>query len=211
MSMSAIEVAGILAQHVVRTSFLGARTFTGATDLFLFTTDFTATHPNGAPCNVYQLKPEGPGAKAFPTPIKSYILNYKENSIQRLYLGADANLCFTVTMNSCTFGIGAPSAKGVLVTHANSRTTMLGQSTALNQEQRQAQMVNVVHGPGATMVAPGAYHRDDYGNGIKQHMTTVGVRFMGAWQFHLHKHLVNNTAKQCTWLSWEKVALNNVV
>lgn len=99
----------------------------------------------------------------------------------------------------------------MLVSHANAKSTTKfvgAQHQGLDAEARQAVMARVVHRD-PSMIAPSDYFRDDYGDGNKQHMTTVGMRIEGRWRFFTQRYVINNTAKTCKLLDFQEFETNN--
>ena len=115
------------------------------------------------------------GSPGFP----SYILDYEKGQVSYQVLDREANYCFTITMNGCTFGIGSPTPDGsVLVTHSNAHGNLEGGGEGVSQAMRQRALARAFHRPNVSLFEPDSYRK---GN---RNVTTFGIRTKGAWQFY---------------------------
>lgn len=112
--------------------------------------------------------------------LHAYICNYTAGNVEYCRLGTAANLCFTITMNGCTFGVGQPAPDGtLLVTHANT-----GGKTTPQQEQTFG-----AHGTKqVSMLEPALYRRA----GSNMNATTFGIRTKGKWKFYFQLYSVKS-------------------
>lgn len=114
--------------------------------------------------------------------LRAYICNYHAGQVHSVQLGADANFCFTVTLNGCTFGVGKATGDGsVRVSHANT-----GGNTQAQRDQTFGELggnVNI-----ATMLEPAMYRR--IGAPMNLNATVFGIRDAGAWKFHFQLYSV---------------------
>ena len=209
--MSPDVLQALLRTNVLRTQFL-TYVESGLHSLQLYETDFTVSGSRGN-AKVYTVELAGKANKTTASdPFPSYVCGYKDNGIVRVHLGTQADFCFTVTMNSCTFGIGSQNEGGVLVTHANAKSGGSFPSAEMQQmsaAERQATMSRIVHGPDATLIQPSDYYEDLGLVEDKLHTTTVGIRIAARWRFFLHRYKVRNAAKSCTFLDFAEFQTAN--
>lgn len=134
--------------------------------------------------NVYYLK--GSTETSTGNAIKSYVCDYEKNNTKFVMLGKKAKFCFTITMNGCTFGIGAPSSDGsVIVSHSN-------RASDRNQAETQREITLGGHKNRAVaMLEPSMYR-------IAPRMTctTFGIRSGRTWKFYFQSYMPSGS-------SWE--------
>lgn len=122
---------------------------------------------------------------------------YSQNSVLSCDLSSKARLCFTDTMDGCSFGFAADGAAGKgKVAHANAgrfggkREATYGIDGARQfQADEQANMLNHALGGGASTIAPADY-RADYDGAHVMKSTTFGVLDNGTWSFYTQRYLV---------------------
>lgn len=139
-------------------------------------TTYKGEMPDGKACDIVNL-----GQRATDGKFKAYVCDFEANQINYQVLGKAAEFCFTITMNGCTFGIGAPTVDGsVLVTHGN----MGGQAAP------QLEMGQFMHtgGVNTTFVQPGDYLKYDGGNSGRANITTFGLRDGNKWKFYYQRY-----------------------
>ena len=159
----------------------------------------------GADCDVYNIvNMTHRMADSDPTgSIFSYIVDYLPGETNFHILGSKADFCFTVTINGCTFALGAPAADGTLmVSHTNmkksgsaraDRETVLGgvdyppELGGAVQENLQARIVREMYGAG-TMLGPSQYYNPAKNNNL----TVFGIRDAGGWTFRYQSYKYEN-------------------
>ena len=114
----------------------------------------------------------------------SYVCDYGRNEINYQVLGKEADFCFTITINGCTFGVGSPTEDGsVLVSHGNlAELQGTSQDPEGDQAARQLAVGHQLHGDGATYLTPDMY-RDG-----KANVTMFGMRVGSAWKFYYQRY-----------------------
>lgn len=114
----------------------------------------------------------------------AYICDYAENNISYQVLDDEADFCFTITMNGCTFGIGRPTKEGyVLVSHCNNKQPMEGDPQDEGQQDRQRKLDLAFHGPQVGLFEPSSYRPT-----ARHCATTFGVRIKGSWKFYYQSY-----------------------
>lgn len=135
---------------------------------------------------VYALKHCGQNDQGF----SSYICDYQENEINYQVLDKEADFCFTITMNGCTFGIGSPTSDGsILVTHCNTRTNTENGLLDGDQQNRQRTLALAFHGSNTGLFEPSSYRKN------KENATTFGIRSKGEWQFYYQSYSYSGNQK----------------
>ena len=145
----------------------------------------TCVNTSDNPCNVYSLSK---AADSDTTVIHAYFCDYTGGQIRHQILSKAAAICFTITMDGCTFGIGSSTPTGcVLVTHANATGAHpdiadLGERAAANiQTQKDWTLADL--GADATLLEPTAYRPAG-----EQIATTFGVREGSGWDFYYQSY-----------------------
>jgi hypothetical protein len=173
------ELLALMRGNVVKTGLLKNTKVYGRTEKLQITEDAyaTATYHDTA-CKVYNLKQAATGG------FDAYVCDYGRNQINYQVLGNEADFCFTITMNGCTFGVGTPASDGsLLVSHGNlaelegHRLDPVG-----NQAERQLAVGHQLHGEGASYLTPDMYRGD------KANVTMFGIRVSGAWKFYYQRY-----------------------
>lgn len=109
----------------------------------------------------------------------SYVCDYKRGELHYQVLDREADFCFTVTMNGCSFGVGAPNADGsVLVSHGNMAFVKDAPDVPSGSSaERQEALAEALHGPNLAILDPRNYRRE------QESITTFGVRIKDDWKF----------------------------
>lgn len=120
--------------------------------------------------------------------LNSYICDYTKNDVESCRLGREANFCFTITMNGCTFGIGSATGDGtVLVTHAN-------KASSKTQGVDQFDQTVGAHGSNkVSMMTPSMYRSMSPGLTA----TTFGIRTSKGWKFYFQSYRSENGIFRC--------------
>ena len=123
---------------------------------------------------------------------KAYIVDYDEGKLNYQVLGNEANLCFTTTINGCTFSLGQPAGDGTLiVSHTNMKSDKMDKDDLParggdDQSTFQGKVARQFHGSG-TMVDPSVYWAGgDRSGGNKINITVFGVND-GGWKFYYQR------------------------
>lgn len=140
-----------------------------------------AVNASGVPIDIFKVRSDGAGAHEG---LLSHICNYTANTHHSVLLTNGPNFCFTITLNGCTFGIGAPDGQGRrVVTHANS-----GGNTV-----NQRGMVQGAHGAnnnmdGVRLLEPSLYRRVNPTANMQA--TVFGIRTGLNWNFYFQSYEV---------------------
>ena len=112
------------------------------------------------------------------TALFSYICDYQKNDTKFVMLGDRAKFCFTITMNGCTFGIGAPNSSGdVIVSHCN-------RASDSNQAVTQRDITRGGHkNANVTLLEPSMYRPV-----AQMTCTTFGLRIGSTWKFYFQSY-----------------------
>jgi hypothetical protein len=126
---------------------------------------------NGAQMGFHALRNDPNGQ------LSAYICNYQANDKRSVPIGTNADFCFTITLNGCTFAVGPVQAGNTrLVSHANS-----GGNTVLQRQQtRTAQQSGNL--AGVALLEPANYRRLSQTQAIST--TVFGIRTGLAWKFY---------------------------
>lgn len=140
----------------------------------------------------------------------AYICNYADNYINAVYLGNGASMAFTVTLNSCTFGIGQQTDDGVLITHANSRGSNVGLRTIYggSQDNAQARATRDVLGQNASLLEKNDYYINT--NDGFTYTTVFGLRQNNRWAFYRQTFKMNRIAKTAELTKFAAISQNQV-
>lgn len=108
----------IAKSHVIKPSFLKNSSRYGRPEQLILQ---PAVHEkgirDGKACNVYNIR-QGTGGEAF----SSYVCDYGEGQLNYQVLSSEADFCFTITINGCTFSLGTAASDGTLiVSHTNTK------------------------------------------------------------------------------------------
>lgn len=196
-AMTTAEVRTLMDIAVVKTGNLQNAAVAGRPEtLFLVKDKHFKGKLGGVECDVYAVfnlsnLPLGVTPEGY---FNAYIVDYLAGEVHQTVLGREADLCFTVTINGCTFSLGAPAPDGTLiVSHTNMKNTGSGTQDLLTatggvavpdvlkpmvQENVQARIAKQLHGSGV-MLGPSQYYNPTRTN----HLTVFGMRG-GAWSFH---------------------------
>src|SRR5258708_40043674 len=102
----------LVSTSIVKTGMVPNTRVYGRPERLQFKEDTTAKGTcKEEPCKVYNVTAAASGADSF----LAYVCDYKSGEINYQVLGREADLCFTTTMNGCTFGIGSPTAAGIVL------------------------------------------------------------------------------------------------
>lgn len=130
----------------------------------------------GHAVDVYDLRCDGAGPH---DGVPAHICNYMANNIRDVQLDNTPDYMFTINLNGCTFGVGAPQPNGnKLVSHAN----------AGGNAQVQRGMTGGAHGGlgGVALLEPALY-RNLGGQGQNQ-ATVFGIRSGLNWRFYFQSY-----------------------
>jgi hypothetical protein len=178
--MTPSELLNLMESSIIKTGLLKNTKVYGRAEMLELTLDsyWKGVDSNDKPVPVYNLKQAVNPMNGF----KSYICDYDANDIRYQVLHNEADFCFTITMNGCTFGIGSANEDGsIMVTHGN-----MG-SSGLGNEYTQA--VNGLLGSNSTYLTPEMYVRTSVTE-AKKNLTTFGIRIHGTWNFFYQKYEV---------------------
>jgi hypothetical protein len=147
-------------------------------------------------CDVYFIRQAKDGEVGFP----AYVCDYERGTLHYQVLSTEAALCFTTTINGCTFSLGTPASDGTLiVSHGNLAgdamdKTDLGKMNDLDQTGRQKQVAREFHGGGGAFVDPSIYWSGGTTmNGGKINVTVFGVRKDTGWEFYFQRFYVKSS------------------
>lgn len=166
--------------------------------LFLVKDKYSKGSIGGVECDVYDIKNmAGPVEVEEPDEsLYSYIVDYAVGETNFQVLADEADFCFTVTINGCTFARGIPAVDGTLiVSHTNmnrardsSAVVDVGAVTGgvdyepavapMVQENVQSRIAQQMHGTG-TMLGPSQYYNPTRSNNL----TVFGIRGVAGWTF----------------------------
>lgn len=186
--MTPNELLGIMKKSIIKTGFLKNTSVYGRPEYLVLTEDLygKGVNTNGESVPVLNIKNYN-SLKSMDKHLNyggrflSYICDYQKNALSYQVLGSESDFMFTITMNGCTFGAGAPSASGdVLVSHGNQASPPEGQQFPTGtQSEKQLALATSFHGNGTEYLEPSQYRP----NG-KNNSTTFGIRIDGGWKFH---------------------------
>lgn len=180
--MTPEELLSIMRHNVVKTGLLKNTKVYGRPERLSLTEDtvFKAKHHLFS-CKVYNVRQ----AKEDESSFRSYVCDYGRNEINYQVLGTEADFCFTITMNGCTFGIGSPTGDGsVLVSHGNmAELEGTDEDPTGDQFERQLKVGQQFHGHGTTFLTPEMYRRKH------ANVTMVGMRIKGKWKFFYQRYI----------------------
>ncbi|WNB75611.1 hypothetical protein [Methylomonas koyamae] len=176
--MTPSELLNLMESSIIKTGFLRNTSVYGRAELVALSPDqqFKGVNDKGAAVPVYNLKQTSNAMAGF----KSYICDYTPDKVHYQILDQEADYCFTVTMNGCTFGIGSQADDGtVMVTHGNMNSSGLG--------EEYGEAVDSLMGSGTLYITPHMYARKS-ADETRKNLTTFGIRINGTWNFFYQKY-----------------------
>lgn len=206
--MTATALQTLMGNAVVNTGMLRNAVVSGRPETLFLVKEKHAKGKNGInDCDVYSLKnmaspvaTDDPAASLF-----SYIVDYAVGETCMQVLGSEADFCFTVTINGCTFALGMPASDGTLVVSHTNMKKVSGKSsttdfaaitgsvdvpselTSMVQENVQAKVVTGLHGSGR-LLGPTQYYNGNRNN----RLTVFGLRGHAGWTFYYQSYTVQS-------------------
>lgn len=173
--MTPSELLNLMESSIIKTGSLGNTKVYGRPELLALTpeTFFKGVDRNDKSIPIYNLKQTSNRMAGF----ESYICDYDANDIRYQVLHDEADFCFTITMNGCTFGLGSANEDGsIMVSHGNKVSVKDDLGKSLGDQY--GQVAGSLHGQDAMYITPEMYR-----TGEKANLTTFGVRIHGKWNF----------------------------
>ncbi|WP_334188240.1 hypothetical protein [Noviherbaspirillum sp.] len=183
--MTPQKLLALMENSIIKTGLLKNTSVYGRPEKLTLTEEkfFKGVDAKGKSIPIYNLKQATGSGDEF----LSYICDYKRGELHYQILGREANFCFTITMNGCTFGVGAAASDGtVMVTHGNQADVKDGADVPSGDMfAKQRTLATQFHGPDVMLLEPSQYRPTN-----KENISTFGIWMNGAWNFFYQSYQV---------------------
>jgi hypothetical protein len=182
--MTPQELLNLMERNIIKSGLLKNTSVYGRPEMLVLTPEayFKGVDDKGKEIPIFNLKQAGDRKDGF----LSYICDYEKGKFNYQVLDREADYCFTVTMNGCTFGIGTPSPDGaVIVSHGNQAGVTDGPGVPVGDMfAKQKALGEQFHGNDVLLLEPSQYRSTG-----KENITTFGIRMNGAWNFFYQSYI----------------------